>query len=229
MLIYQVVNKISGKSYIGQTKFDLKKRIKGHKDKSIKSNTYFPNAIKKYGIKSFEWKTIRYCNSKQELNMWEKYYIKKLQTKYPNGYNLSSGGDGGDHFLGKKHTKEAREKMSLKMMGNKNGRFKKNCIVPKETREKISKKLLGRKLPMETRIKMSQSRKGISTGPKSLEAKLKLCSTYFFMSPNGKKIICKIGFKNFCRKYQLSISSMWRALKDQDRNWRGWTVKYMEV
>jgi len=228
MIIYKATNKINNMIYIGQTKFDLEKRIKSHKDKSRISIAYFPNAIRKYGVENFEWKIIRYCKTKEELNKQEKYYIKIYNTKIPNGYNLGSGGEGGDYWLGRKHTKEAKQKMSSKMMGNKNGKFRKNYTVSEEIRKKIKEKLLGRKLPMITRIKMSQSRKGISTGPKSLEVKLRQCKKYLFINPKGKKITCEIGFKNFCKKYQLSISSMWRILKNEKDNWNRWKVKSMD-
>jgi len=229
MIIYRAINKINNMSYVGQTKFSLTERIKNHTDKAGRSRAFFPNAIKKYGIENFNWEVIKHCKTREELNEQEKFYIRFFNTKIPNGYNLSSGGDGGDYMLGKKHIKAARKKMSLKMKGNKNGRFRRNRLVTEETRKKIREKLLGKKLPLITRIKMSQSRKGISTGPKPLEAKLKLCKKYLFINPLGKRIVCEIGFKNFCKKYRLSISSMWRILKNEKDDWNNWTVKYKDV
>jgi len=48
--IYKATSKISGKSYIGQTKTSIKKRFYAHKNQSLKqTNNHFHNAIKKYG------------------------------------------------------------------------------------------------------------------------------------------------------------------------------------
>ena len=45
--IYKVTNKVTGKSYIGQTRYTVEFRWRQHQHK--KDNTYFHNSIKKYG------------------------------------------------------------------------------------------------------------------------------------------------------------------------------------
>ena len=112
--IYGIHNKINNKWYIGQSK-DIKDR-NYHERRNMKKgrfhnnseNPHFVNAIKKYGINSFEFVIIEYCPI-EELNKKEIYYIKKYNAKSPNGYNLTNGGEA---TRGYKHTLESRKKMS---------------------------------------------------------------------------------------------------------------------
>lgn len=70
---------------------------------------------------------------------------------------------------GWKHTEETKAKMRGRPRTSEHGRklgeahkgnqYRKGSIVPVELRQQISAKLKGRKLPMSTRIKMSQSRR----------------------------------------------------------------------
>jgi len=87
-IIYEITNKINGKSYIGQ-----------YSGKSFE--TYFGSgklikyAIKKYGIDNFEKIILDECFNKEELNEKEIFWIDKKQT-IKSGYNLTKGGTGGD-------------------------------------------------------------------------------------------------------------------------------------
>ena len=93
MLIYKVENKINGKIYIGQTIRTLEKRKSDHINDTFKGSSLpFHNAIKKYGQYNFGWKILEECNSIEELNEKEEYWIRKLNTISPNGYNLRYGG-----------------------------------------------------------------------------------------------------------------------------------------
>ena len=87
-LVYQIKNKISGKSYVGQFSGKSFETYFGS-GKLIKS------AIKKYGLENFFKTILEECSSKDELNQREVYWIKELQT-IKNGYNLTEGGTGGD-------------------------------------------------------------------------------------------------------------------------------------
>lgn len=58
-MIYKVTCKITGKIYIGQTTQSLAQRKREHTSRSKKgSNTYFHNAIRKYGKDSFIWEVL---------------------------------------------------------------------------------------------------------------------------------------------------------------------------
>lgn len=128
--IYAIINTINNKIYIGQTKQGYRKRFIQHlcpKDGSPLLN----NAIKKYGKENFECELLDIVYSQKEANIKEKLWIKVLKTyTKENGYNLSMGGAIGNFnketlekmsnmqkgelnsFFNKKHTEEAKEKMS---------------------------------------------------------------------------------------------------------------------
>ena len=92
MILYKITNLINGKKYIGQTIRNLSIRWKQHLRKE--GNCYALHAaFKKYGNENFEIKILVKCNSIEELNHREEYYIKLLNTMSPNGYNLIGGGN----------------------------------------------------------------------------------------------------------------------------------------
>lgn len=109
-VVYQAIFNGDGRVYIGQTD-NLARRINHH----LNQNYYFGNTLKKYGIERFTWQILLHCNSKQEMDFWEKLYIKELNTVRPNGFNLTEGGDGGTL-----HLPEIREKQreALKITQN---------------------------------------------------------------------------------------------------------------
>lgn len=111
MVVYIAKNLINGKKYIGYTTKTLKMRMQEHqwKSKNINDKHYFYLflcAIRKYGINSFEWDVLCECESIDDCCEKEKFYIKKLNTVSPNGYNLTEGGNGGVH------SKEVKLKIS---------------------------------------------------------------------------------------------------------------------
>lgn len=83
--IYQIVNNINGKGYVGQSK-NIERRWIAHKESKKDYPLY--KAFKKYGIENFTFKIIEECNS-NELNEKEKYYIQKENSEY----NQTEGGD----------------------------------------------------------------------------------------------------------------------------------------
>lgn len=113
MIIYKVTNIINGKIYIGQTKQRLPRRrtIHHNEAKSNRSpNSAFHKAIRKYGKKAFEWEVLCECDSFDDMNEKEIFYIKEYDSYVKeHGYNMTYGGDG---TLGHKPSEETRKKMS---------------------------------------------------------------------------------------------------------------------
>lgn len=90
--IYIHINTINNKVYIGQTKQSLKKRWKygfGYKTQS-----YFYNAIKKYGWKNFKHEILEdNIKTLEEANEKEFFWINFYDSTNPKkGYNVSKGG-----------------------------------------------------------------------------------------------------------------------------------------
>lgn len=93
--IYKIENLINHKFYIGQS-INIEERYKQHIYKAFNSNELAYNsaihqAFRKYGLENFKLEVIEECKIEQ-LDERERYWIKKLNTLTPNGYNILSGG-----------------------------------------------------------------------------------------------------------------------------------------
>ena len=85
--IYKTTNLINGKIYIGQHKSESFTDYKG-------SGKILWNAINKYGWDNFKVELICECESYEELNEKEIYYINEYNsTNRSIGYNISRGGN----------------------------------------------------------------------------------------------------------------------------------------
>jgi len=105
--IYKIINNINNKCYIGQTRshrlnkgkyrpFGYIGRFKDHISEAKNINkknrcTYLNNAIIKYGVDNFTCELIITCPI-DELDKHEINYISLYNSKFPNGYNLTDGG-----------------------------------------------------------------------------------------------------------------------------------------
>lgn len=95
--IYKIENKINHKVYIGQS-IHINERLNAHKRQAYYSNMYFSEyplykAMRKYGIKNFDFSVIEECQTEQ-LNEKEQYWIAYYKSYGENGYNLTPGGAG---------------------------------------------------------------------------------------------------------------------------------------
>ena len=129
--IYQIKNVIDGKTYVGYSK-NIERRLKKHfsnLSKDSHDNQYLQNAWNKYGEKNFESSILEEVDSLL-LKEREKEYIQNLKTKYPNGYNLTDGGDGIVNL-----EESSKNKIREAQLGNKN---RSGAILSQETRNKIS-------------------------------------------------------------------------------------------
>ena len=91
--IYQIINDINQKIYVGKTEFSIKKRFKEHcKDAFRERNEKRPLylAMQKYGVEHFHIELIEETNNPEEREI---YWIEKLGS-FKNGYNATMGGDG---------------------------------------------------------------------------------------------------------------------------------------
>lgn len=95
-IIYIITNDCNNKVYIGQTTRTLETRWKHHL-RTANSNKapHFAihNALLKYGFEHFKISVIEENIPYSELNQKEEYWINFYNSKTPNGYNLTNGGD----------------------------------------------------------------------------------------------------------------------------------------
>lgn len=129
-VVYVHINKTNLKVYVGQTGQSLQRRWRDGKG-YLNCDTYFSNAIKKYGWDSFEHIVLEEGLTKSEADFYEKMYIREYKSydrRY--GYNLTFGGDG------MTPTEETRMKMKLHrpdFKGEKSPRYGvslKECMSP---------------------------------------------------------------------------------------------------
>ena len=163
--IYSITCQINYKPYVGQTRRPLEVRLREHRRNISKGHSVIEVAIQKYGWENFTVKVLEVCPIEM-LNEREMYWIKKLNSKVPNGYNMTDGGDG---LVG--CTQETRDKMSANhadVKGEKNPRYGKSHSA--ETKAKISANhadIKGEKNPHygkhhseETKAKLSADKSG---------------------------------------------------------------------
>jgi group I intron endonuclease len=135
-IVYKITNKLNGKVYIGQTIYSLERRWQQHISKARRDSHYlFHNAIRKYGIDSFDLEELESCDTCDSLNDCEIHWIKELNTLSPFGYNLVTGGKSGTP------SEDTRKKMSIAKLGGQNALGHK---VSEEVRQILREKQLGK-------------------------------------------------------------------------------------
>jgi group I intron endonuclease len=146
--IYKITNLLTNKMYIGQTRshylnrgkyrpFGHIGRFKSHISESKRSGgscRFLNSAFNKYGIENFVCELITTCNI-DELDIYEVNYISQLKTKFPNGYNLTNGGQKCGFQKGEKIILREVVKPTVNMLLN-----------PKMKRSEKTKQLISKRL-----------------------------------------------------------------------------------
>ena len=176
--LYQHKNKINGKIYIGITSRSPQERW-GQNGNNYYSSPHFYSAIKKYGWDNFEHNILLENLTRDEASIKEKEYIKLFHSNEREyGYNETSGGE-----INFELNAKAREKKSVAMLGNLNGKHP----CSETTKKKISKALKGKKFSEERKEKLRIVARNRKSPPCSEKKKDKLRNNY----PNMKKVYCK--------------------------------------
>ena len=160
--IYRITNKINGKTYIGQHKYQKLD------DNYMGSGVLLAKAKKKYGVENFEKEILVFNIPKREhTDLLEKTFITSEREKVgvENCYNIADGGDGGN--LGEAVNKKISE-------AKKGKHIKHSKPFSEEHKRKISEARKGKHLSEEAKRKLSESRKGKHCKPFSEEHKRKL-------------------------------------------------------
>ena len=183
-VIYRITCKLDGKPYVGQTVRTLEERFQEH----TQADSYIGNAIRAHGVENFTCEVIEECDTREQLNEREIFWIAELNCKAPNGYNLTDGGEGGipcdevraklsalnsgenNPNYGKHPSDETRAKMSAAHSGEKNHFFGKQHTD--ETKAKLGilasmrrgekNPFFGKQHTDETCVKLSIERRGES-------------------------------------------------------------------
>lgn len=138
MEVYKITNTINQKLYIGQTVKTAKKRFEDHKQafkkyvKKGKNTTKLYNAFKEIGIENFKVEKIENCETREELDKREIYWIKNLNTM-EQGYNTLPGGN--SPRTTEQIKKTLREKAIKNFSSEKGKKIK--AIISKTQKERI--------------------------------------------------------------------------------------------
>lgn len=173
--IYEILNTVNGKRYIGQAS-KFAKRFAEHRQalkRGDHHSRHLQAAWDKYGNEAFIFLPLLICKCERDvLQMYEQRCFDVLKPEY--NIALISGST-----LGIKRSPETRKKISMSAKGHKRWLGKTHTL---EAREKISAKAKGRIISDETRASISRSLLGNKRGvgvKKSAEtlAKLKAAAT----------------------------------------------------
>lgn len=97
--LYKIKNKVNGKIYIGQTQ-NLARRFKRYRSLVVHRNVKFSmpimRAIRKYGIKQFQFTKLAMFATRSLVNVAERKAIKYWRCK-GSSYNVADGGLGGSY------------------------------------------------------------------------------------------------------------------------------------
>lgn len=144
IFIYKLTSP-SGKIYIGQTG-NLRKRLNEHN----RIDSPIGYALRKYGLDNFDVEILWVAVDDALANCLESCAIDVYESKVPNGYNRTDGGEG---CRGYHHTEKFKRSASKRMIGNqiwKNSSAIGVCHMlgrthSEMTKKKISKALVGNK------------------------------------------------------------------------------------
>lgn len=194
--IYKTTNAVNNKIYIGKAnKNDPLYLGSGLKIKS---------AIKKYGKGNFHKEIIEECES-NVIGLREKHWIEFYNSTDDNiGYNISSGGEGGDHYWSTL-TAEERIAHNLKISESKKG--KSRGPHSNETRQKI---------------KLNQP-----TNPEWLEMRAEKKRKWFTIIDHTTETVHTTkNLKEFCQSNQLCYNNMLYNAKTKKNKYAGrWSCR----
>ena len=140
--IYCILNKSTGKCYIGSSSRDIYERWDLHRSQLNRNKhhrKYLQKSWDKHGSKNFDFFVLEIVEPQKCIER-EQFYIDNIKPEYNINPNSSSR-------LGAKHSSEAKRKISKSHIGK---------IVSLETRNKRSITLMGHAVSNQTKEKISQ-------------------------------------------------------------------------
>ncbi len=175
--IYITTNLKNGKKYLGQKKFDNRWKSYLGSGKALKA------AVDKYGKDNFTRDIIKICYTAEELNKAERdlsieYNVVESKEWYNEVY-------GGGSMSGYKVSEKSKRKNALSHIGKRpteEVRQKLSAAQKERFANSQNHPLRGKTVSMETRQKMSKSRKGLFIGAKSVRS----CGVVM-LNANGEK------------------------------------------
>ena len=170
MFIYKITNLVTKKVYIGQTKKTISDRLQAHFSRAFygKSKTFLHNSMRKNGRENFIIELIEPCQTQEELDAREKFWIRFYNSNI-SGYNITDGGRNGKTASENSYTKrfgkrmlseESRKKISIANSGENNGMYGKSPLYKMSDDEKLlHNKRISNSLKISKKLKKSRKSK----------------------------------------------------------------------
>ncbi len=236
MIVYMLKNKVNEKIYIGQTVRSFNKRYYPNNwIGCINSNGYLKNSIKKYGQENFQVKILEHSlKTDDELDYWEKFYIKEYNSQYPNGYNFDSGGCK-NHKFHAEHKRKISEGVCKEyiLRDNAKNELVKIINMSKFCRDNNLDRTSMKDVIKGKIIKYRQWSLPVNIIPKSEitikpHLKIKIKETYEFRNPDGNKIIIT-DLRKFCKQNKLTLRHMINVYNGKQNTHKGYTKTDYEI
>ena len=115
--IYLLTNLITLLCYVGKT-IDFKRRMRDHKNGKSIDKSYVERSIRKHGWHNFKVEILIDDVPKEDLSNLETCYIAVKDTLYPNGYNLTKGGEGISGYIFTPEQRENSRQAAIRRQAN---------------------------------------------------------------------------------------------------------------
>jgi group I intron endonuclease len=204
-IIYQMINTINSKDYIGFTTTSVEERWSQHKSSAKHgARNHFHDAIKKHGPDVWMHRILCWGEDHDSgLRIAEPLMIEIFKPKY----NETKGGEG---VLGYKPSPEANAERSARMTGITKGPYSpEHC-------QRISESLRGNK--------NCQGKKNAMGHRWSIGQKAKKSHKWEIISPTGE-ISQIVNLREFCRNNGLNNGHMVQVAKGRVTHHKQWTCR----
>lgn len=180
--IYCLTNTITGKRYVGQS-INIESRLRCHRRVTSQYTGLLQRSLLKHGPSCFDVRILATCD-RDSLDEMERFWIDRLNTLVPGGYNLDSGGTAGRVVSG-----ETKQKLSIIA--------KSRPPMSVETKRKIAAAGVGRTPTAETRKKLTAAQYARGPMLDETKAKISMARTGAVQSAETieKKIASNVGKK----------------------------------
>ena len=232
--IYLITDTTNGMKYTGKHHY----HIEGQLDPNYHGSGVIIKNIYKKRPETLKEEYIKTCYSEEEMCSDEQHYIEVFDTLWPNGYNLTKGGEGcvaceeickkiSEANKGRKFSEEHIRKLSVANKGKQ---------LSEETRRKISESTSGEKNPFygrqhseESKNKISKAKKGKPAHnkgkPMSEEQKKKMSKKVLQFTLDGE-FIREWSSTKECGRNGFSQSAVSACCNGKRKSHKGFIFKY---
>jgi hypothetical protein len=171
---YRTINIINGNYYFG-----IHKSVTGNIDNYIgcgirrqsdaRLNNRFHNAVRKYGYENFKVTVIMFFSCYEDALSWEREFLTKEVVADSRCYNSKLGGKGGGYIWSDERKKYHKENNTYKKSDDMKNKLRQSAI------NRFSKEcgtFQGKKHTIETKKRLSESRKGVISKNKNKKLNL---------------------------------------------------------